>query len=819
MTIPTYNDPLLSQTSISRPSDPFFNSQPQLPVVPGQAVQGATDGVTGADPIYRSVSLTSAEYAALPVKDPNTVYFIVEAGDNLKVTAGASSGGGAGVTVVTPTFNDTSAAASNTAAIQAALDKFGSVTIAGPATGGVGRFYTNGRVVIKSNTELRIAPNVIWTQADNINDNMLVNEAYTRTWNVSWRSSGLIANGPLNAIQLPANWAASTGYTKGQYVVNNGNIYWCAVAGTSAASGGPSGTGTAIVDNTAQWNYVTAGVTNYTSGNRGYWVAYYLPSHGLVAGDAVMINPRPQNEAADNRWNGTGSAGQLDGPADTAYFGCFTVVQVLDADHVAVVLRRRPAADFTGIPLWFKKGDQKITIINNGMLDYNNVNNNSVANMQKVNATIIAGCYDLWVEGLRCLNPNKYAFDFACLNKAYIGNSKGDAAWVVPYANNDTVKIYGPSFDVVVENLGGKCFDDVISFQTQEPAGHYTKIITTGDIINCTARNIVGFAYAMSIYPTHSLCVVDGINIDNCSLISGSNNVSSIRIAGMVGNVNNITIQNCKGMQGGTAQLLNVAPTSGTLDNLRILNCENVAQLNGGFVTFVVASTTSGFVCNNVLIQGCRWTCRNTPTATGSFVNLSYTASGTATFKNIAIKDCFIDASAKGYVIVTGATSGITMGKVLIDNCLIDNMNYIVNIPVAGDYTVQNSRITATNYVVRAPNVISNVRFNANTIDTGAILRYEATGSVAGQKLYSSGQNVLTGGAAWFSYGATLATEPYGWDIRLDVVNATRADGAYCYNTNTAPGSGTLNTTGLVSSTGTAALSWRHLGNPSGQQY
>lgn len=54
-------------------------------------------------------------------------------------------------------------------------------------------------------------------------------------------------------------WAPTTAYTVGALRSNGGNIYLCTVAGTSAGSGGPSGTGTAIVDNTVTWRFIAAG--------------------------------------------------------------------------------------------------------------------------------------------------------------------------------------------------------------------------------------------------------------------------------------------------------------------------------------------------------------------------------------------------------------------------------------------------------------------------------------------------------------------------------------------------------------------------------
>lgn len=56
-------------------------------------------------------------------------------------------------------------------------------------------------------------------------------------------------------------WEASTTYLIGDLVVNGGNVYVCDTNGVSAASGGPSGTGSNIADNTTRWDYVSAAVT------------------------------------------------------------------------------------------------------------------------------------------------------------------------------------------------------------------------------------------------------------------------------------------------------------------------------------------------------------------------------------------------------------------------------------------------------------------------------------------------------------------------------------------------------------------------------
>ncbi len=71
-------------------------------------------------------------------------------------------------------------------------------------------------------------------------------------------SGNVWTRAPLN----PApEWAAATAYYQGQIVrgltTNGWNLYQCAVAGTSAGSGGPTGTGPAqITDNTVTWQYL-----------------------------------------------------------------------------------------------------------------------------------------------------------------------------------------------------------------------------------------------------------------------------------------------------------------------------------------------------------------------------------------------------------------------------------------------------------------------------------------------------------------------------------------------------------------------------------
>jgi predicted CXXCH cytochrome family protein len=63
------------------------------------------------------------------------------------------------------------------------------------------------------------------------------------------------------AVTPPGAWVASTAYVVGDKVLNGERTYECITAGTSAASGGPTGTGKDITDGTAHWKFYNAGLS------------------------------------------------------------------------------------------------------------------------------------------------------------------------------------------------------------------------------------------------------------------------------------------------------------------------------------------------------------------------------------------------------------------------------------------------------------------------------------------------------------------------------------------------------------------------------
>ena len=82
-------------------------------------------------------------------------------------------------------------------------------------------------------------------------------------------------------------WKANTAYKVDDEVRNGANLYVCKAAGTSAGSGGPTGTGAGISDNTVTWEYFDT-ESNLTASAK----SYLSPSSATATEDiqALTIN-------------------------------------------------------------------------------------------------------------------------------------------------------------------------------------------------------------------------------------------------------------------------------------------------------------------------------------------------------------------------------------------------------------------------------------------------------------------------------------------------------------------------------------------------
>ena len=87
-----------------------------------------------------------------------------------------------------------------------------------------------------------------------------------------------------------APWAASTGYAVGAVVTNDsGKVYTCDTAGTSAGSGGPTGTGSDISDGSARWDYTRAGCQAYLTGTQVNYDVLTVHDTTIITNNTIEV--------------------------------------------------------------------------------------------------------------------------------------------------------------------------------------------------------------------------------------------------------------------------------------------------------------------------------------------------------------------------------------------------------------------------------------------------------------------------------------------------------------------------------------------------
>lgn len=142
------------------------------------------------------------------------------------------------------------------------LGNFGSVQFGG----------TSNRIDVRGN-RIEENPNSRPVSISNGDNHRIVDNyfQYNATTAPSWAGANTAVRGNrgyspgtlANAFPTPtspAAWQATTAYVLGNTVSNGGNNYVCIQAGTSAGSGGPSGTATSnVTDNTVIWKWLYPG--------------------------------------------------------------------------------------------------------------------------------------------------------------------------------------------------------------------------------------------------------------------------------------------------------------------------------------------------------------------------------------------------------------------------------------------------------------------------------------------------------------------------------------------------------------------------------
>lgn len=95
-------------------------------------------------------------------------------------------------------------------------------------------------------------------------------------YNIDYQPVSIIEDNATYA-QTATAWSGGATYIVGDAVRNGQNVYYCTTGGQAAASGGPTGTGSSITDNTVTWAYAGPNSVN-------------IVSHGLMDGTGGSNN-------------------------------------------------------------------------------------------------------------------------------------------------------------------------------------------------------------------------------------------------------------------------------------------------------------------------------------------------------------------------------------------------------------------------------------------------------------------------------------------------------------------------------------------------
>ena len=109
-----------------------------------------------------------------------------------------------------------------------------------------------------------------------------------------------------------AAWAASTSYSVGDVKRNSGNVYECIKAGTSDGSGGPSGEGDEIVDNSCTWKFLRDGGIQW-----GYATVTGRTNTTVVT---VTVNETFGGTTAETKWRLGAYSDTTGFPAAVAFY-------------------------------------------------------------------------------------------------------------------------------------------------------------------------------------------------------------------------------------------------------------------------------------------------------------------------------------------------------------------------------------------------------------------------------------------------------------------------------------------------------------------
>ncbi len=545
---------------------------------------------------------------------------------------------------------------------------------------------------------------------------------------------------------LCGTWTASIAYSVGVTCINNSNLYLCiSTNGNSAASGGPSGTGSSITDGSILWKYLGS-------------------CSGLSPANAAATVTYNSNNSltVDNLTIGTGTSGIVNYPNNPNAL----TLNVNNNVSVSAGAKLEPVAQTSSVTHLLKVGGNLTgtftTSVTNGKLD---VTMNGTGS-QSINSAIT-------FNGLTISNTTATVSSTAALNTTNLTINSGAVLNMQANALSTVTTPSGtgklqtqattaaiPSgktwtFNVEYNNLTGG--QTVI---TGIYSGGLTMSNTSG--VNTAGGNLT-IGNSLTLNTGSNLLLPSGNSIYSVTGFTGSTGAGTLQIGDI-----NTTYRIPTGLTwGGTVQYVfagNNRIVPGYYNNLtiddgtaRTINWGNASGETGTIaIAGTLTSSSTSFVVNQATVE---FNGTNQAIPRITVYNLKLSGTGT-TFPNnfIYIANNFdpgsIASASQGNIIFNGTTGSQAIPAFGYYNLNISNSS---GITMNNDVTV-NKSLTLTS---------GNISTGANTLTIGS------TGSIGG-----SASSYINGNLAMV-YGATGSkTFPVGagGNYRPVTINATALD-------------------------------------------
>jgi hypothetical protein len=489
-----------------------------------------------------------------------------------------------------------------------------------------------------------------------------------------------------------------------------------------------------------------------------------------IANATAVTLTTPTNTSLPVAWTAHGlNIGDyiyLFGGTPSAYVGVFRVISVTDANNIVVAMWRNaagvsPSGSFTAL-----KCDTKIHI-EGGIWDYGagNTAGSLPENALENHDMILVGLADSSATDIAVLNAPQYGILIAAARDFRLESP----VLASPLANN--VKVYGPSYNIQINNVSGTTGDDTVSLQTKELDIYLGYRVTYGDIMNVTVDNtdVDGSASHLSIYPSPNE-YMGGIVLKNLGGSTPGQYPLQVSTGWVGSQLNDVTVDGITSSGTGIFQtVIFAAGDTLYISRMKFKNVVTNPQIygSGAEPDFLIGVQPGGApIIGQLEIDG--WT-RNLP----SFPGIALSA--------IDIENKMNELDVRNVYDATGNSSTFILENAPVTTINVDHVYRSTStggfINIGASTTTLADQVNISNSTVGTSTVIAtnspvNVNFTDNnfTAATAGVLYVGASGITVNE--WSKGNNIESGGLWYNAPSYTPTVNMHGWDFQVNLCTA-----------------------------------------------